>query len=434
MNVIPANPDAEKTILGAVLLDNAALEDAAARLQASDLWLDSHQRIFQRMVDLARDRRPIDIVSLAEELNRNNEIVKVGGVAYLASLTEGLPRRPVIEEYIRIVKDKSLARRIMSICSAAIAQAQSQNETALDTLGSAMNRLAEAEHSALGGDDLESVGQWLGSNDIFAERKRGIQTGITDYDELTWGLHPGELTIVAARTSMGKTSHAGTLTWQVASRGHSVAVFLNEQAKASFIGRMLCGKSHVSFSSYRRGTLGWYEKQAIEEAREEFRKVPIFWEASAPMVVSSIRGKSRRLKRSGELDLIIIDQLSGISDDGFREKGKRGDEIIGEKTRALKNIAIDLDVPVVLYHQLNRASLRNQDARPTLGDLRGSGEIEQNADNVAFLHRPGYHDRKSEESGKDLIILAKQRDGATGDCEVEFIQEYCRWQDRRKDK
>src|ERR1035438_2160247 len=186
---MPANIDAEKTILGAILLDNAAHAEAAEKIASDDFSLDSHRRIFLRMTELMDSQRAVDIVTLANELARYKEIESVGGVAYLASLTEGLPRRPVIEDYIRIVKDKSLLRKLMAICSMAIAQAADQSEDALGVLDATAGKLIEVEDSSLQGADLESVGQWLNQNDVFAERVPGIYTGIDDYDEMTFGLH-----------------------------------------------------------------------------------------------------------------------------------------------------------------------------------------------------------------------------------------------------
>lgn len=427
---LPSDERAERTILGAILLENQNLADASLRLLPDDFSLDSHRRIFTCMTELISRRRAVDIVTLAHELTRQKEIESIGGVTYLASLTEGLPRRLMIADYVEIVKDKSVLRRVITTCSDAIARAYDQGENGLDLIGRLTDNLQAEEFASLGGADLESVGQWLEHNDIFAERSPGVLTGIDTYDDLTKGLHAKELTVIAARTSMGKTSMAGSMTWKIAQRGKSVAVFLNEQKKASFLGRMLCGRATVSFKNYRFGTLDWVEKQYIEEARDEFRTLPIYWDTGRPMSLSGIKSKARRLKRTGELDVVMVDQLNGIGNQGLQVKGLARDEILGMKVSSLKDLADELEVPVVLYHQLNRGTLKNDGARPSLADLKGSGEIEEHADNVAFLHRPGYYTRSKDDEGKDLIILAKQRDGETGDAEAEFVPSICRWQDR----
>jgi len=429
---LPANVDAEKTILGAVLLDNEAFAEAEEKLNSEDFSLDAHRRIFLRMAELMHKQRAVDIVTLANELLRNHEIEAVGGVGYLASLTEGLPRRPVIGEYIRIAKDKSMLRKVMLACSSAVSRAADQFDTAHQVISRLQNDVEDIVNGGMQGSDMESVGQWLCKNDVFAERVPGIKTGIDDYDEMTYGLHKGELTVAAGRTSSGKTSHCGTIAWEIARRGHCVGVFINEQAKPSFMGRMLCGRSGVSFTAYRRGTLDWVEKQYIENTLEEFKKLPIFWDQRSSMSVASIRARAARLKRSGELDVVLIDQLSRISGEGIYVKGMRSDEVIGEKVSALKGIAVDLDVPVVLYHQLNRETTKQDEGRPTLANLKGSGAIEEHADNVSLFHRPEYYKRDDPTlKGKAEIIVAKQRDGETGTVHCEFLAETTCWRNRK---
>lgn len=427
---LPANISAESTILGAILLENNCLTDAQEKLKPEDFVLDSHRRIYRRMTELATAGRAVDLVTLAHELARYKEIESVGGVAFLAGLTEGLPRRPQIDDYIRIVRDKSVLRQIILTCQATIARASDQSDSALDVLAYHEGKLETIANSSEESSDLESVGQWLKQNDVFAERVPGIMTGIDDYDELTGGFQPGELTVIAGRPGAGKTSNACTLTWQIASRGKSVATFINEQRKQSFAGRMLCGRGGISFKHYVRNQLDWVEKQYIEDAMRDFKTWPIYWESRTPMTIASIRAKCRRLKRGDDLDILIVDQLSGLSNDGFWEKGKRSDEIIGAKVKALKGVGVEMGIPVVVYVQLNRESTKGSDTKPVLSSLKGSGEIEEHADNVDLLHRPSYYDRNSKDD--DLIIRAKSRDGETGDVHCEFVPSMCLWRNKKK--
>src|SRR6202167_3516545 len=209
---LPASLDAERTILGAILLDNAAHAEASSRLESDDFSLDSHRRIFQRMSELVDSQRAVDIVTLANELSRYKEIESVGGVAYLASLTEGLPRRPIIEEYIRIVKDKSLLRQLMLICSAAIARAADQSETALDVLNAAESQLMVVGEKSItkGLASLEEIvaGSFGSIDNLYSQAREvtGLATYFTEFDKMTSGLQKGELIIIAARPSMGKTA------------------------------------------------------------------------------------------------------------------------------------------------------------------------------------------------------------------------------------
>ena len=249
---LPANVDAEKTILGAILLDNAAHAEAAEKLDADDFSLDSHRRIYLRMTELMNESRAVDIVTLANELSRMKEIESVGGVAYLASLTEGLPRRPVIEEYIRIVKDKSLLRRLMLICSTAIARAADQGESALDVLGAAEAQLMEVSEKGVtqGLQRLDQIVEHsFGTIDnLYKESKEvtGLATDFTQFDIMTSGLQKGELIILAARPSMGKTALAINIA-QNAAINHqaTVAIFSLEMSKESLLRRMLSSQAWV---------------------------------------------------------------------------------------------------------------------------------------------------------------------------------------------
>jgi replicative DNA helicase len=249
---LPANVDAEKTILGAILLDNSAHSEAAEKLEAEDFSLDSHRRIFLRMTELMDAQRAVDIVTLANELARYKEIEAIGGVAYLASLTEGLPRRPVIEEYIRIVKDKSLLRKLMGICSMAIARAADQGETALEVLGAAETQLMEVTEKGLshGFQSLHQIVEHsFGTIDNLYKQSRevtGLATGFTDFDRLTSGLQKGELIIIAARPSMGKTALAINMAQNAAIVSKAtVAVFSLEMSKESLLRRMLASQAWV---------------------------------------------------------------------------------------------------------------------------------------------------------------------------------------------
>lgn len=427
---LPSSVDIERTLLGSILLESDKLADARDKVRSEDFSTDSHRRIYRGMIDLSGSASVVDLMTLSNHLNKTKEIGAVGGVAYLAGLSEGLPRHLAVDDYARIIKDKSVLRQIILTCQATIARASDQSDSALDVLAYHEGKLETIANSSEESSDLESVGQWLKQNDVFAERVPGIMTGIDDYDELTGGFQPGELTVIAGRPGAGKTSNACTLTWQIASRGKSVATFINEQRKQSFAGRMLCGRGGISFKHYVRNQLDWVEKQYIEDAMRDFKTWPIYWESRTPMTIASIRAKCRRLKRGDDLDILIVDQLSGLSNDGFWEKGKRSDEIIGAKVKALKGVGVEMGIPVVVYVQLNRESTKGSDTKPVLSSLKGSGEIEEHADNVDLLHRPSYYDRNSKDD--DLIIRAKSRDGETGDVHCEFVPSMCLWRNKKK--
>lgn len=437
---LPANLDAEKTILGAILLDNAAHAEAAEKLQADDFSLDSHQRIFQRMTELRDSQRAVDIVTLAEELVRYKEIEAVGGVAYLASLTEGLPRRPVIEEYIRIVKDKSLLRRLMSICSAAIARAADQSETALEVLGDAEQKLLEVSEKGItrGLEPLDQiVAASFGSIDNLYKQGReitGLATNFYEFDRMTSGLQKGELIIIAARPSMGKTALAINIAQNAAIQSQAtVAVFSLEMSKESLLRRMLATQARVDQRKLQTGFIPREDQNKLQHALEQLVEARLFIDDSAGISLAEMRAKARRLKQThGGLDLVVVDYLQLMSATLPTAGGKRYEnrtQEVSAISRGLKALAKELDAPVVALSQLSRASeRRGDDKRPMLSDLRESGSIEQDADVVAFIHREAYYNRDEEMSDADRakseIILAKQRNGPTGTVMLHFISRF----------
>src|ERR1700723_1658788 len=437
---LPANVEAEKTILGAILLDNAAHSEAAERLTAEDFSLDSHRRIFLRMSELMDSQRAVDIVTLSHELSRYKEVESVGGVAYLASLTEGLPRRPVIDEYIRIVKDKSLLRKLMGICSMAIARAADQSESALDVLGAAEAQLMEVSEKGItqGLQPLDIiVRDSFGSIDNLYKQARevtGLATDFTEFDRMTSGLQKGELIIIAARPSMGKTALAINIAQNAAVNHNAiVAVFSLEMSKESLLRRMLASQAWVDQRKLQTGFLGREDHAKLQNALGQLVESRMFIDDSAGISLAEMRAKARRLKQThGGLDLIVVDYLQLMSatvpSSGKKNYENRTQEV-SAISRGLKALAKELHVPVVALSQLSRASeRRGDDKRPMLSDLRESGSIEQDADVVAFIHRESYYNRDEEMSDSDKarseIILAKQRNGPTGTVHLNFISSY----------
>jgi len=440
---LPANVDAEKTILGAILLDNSAHSEAAEKLEAEDFSLDSHRRIFLRMSELMNEQRAVDIVTLSHELARYKEVEAVGGVAYLASLTEGLPLRPVIEEYIRIVKDKSLLRKLMLICSAAIARAADQSETALEVLGAAETQLMEVSEKGMahGFESLDQiVANSFGSIDNLYKQSRevtGLATDFTELDRMTSGLQKGELIIVAARPSMGKTAFAINMAQNAAiNHGAIVAVFSLEMSKESLLRRMLSSQAWVDQRKLQTGFIAREDQDKLQRALEQLVEARLFIDDTAGISLAEMRAKARRLKQNhGGLDLVVVDYLQLMSATLPSAGGKRYEnrtQEVSAISRGLKALAKELNVPVVALSQLSRASeRRGDDKRPMLSDLRESGSIEQDADVVAFIHREAYYNRSEEmsddEKAKSEIIVAKQRNGPTDTVYLHFIARFTRF-------
>jgi replicative DNA helicase len=439
---LPANIDAERTILGAILLDNHAHSEAAEKITPDDFSLDSHQRIFMRMSELIDAQRPVDMITLAAELDRYKERESVGGVAYLASLTEGLPRRPVIEEYIKIVKNKATARKLMAICSAAIAEAADQSEDPILTLGNIETRLQQVGEQSISGG-FQSLDQIVagsfGSIDNLYKQSRevtGVATHFTELDRMTSGLQKGELFILAARPSMGKTAFAINMAQNAAVLSNCiVAVFSLEMSKESLLRRMLASQAWVDQRKLQTGFLGREDHDKLQNALGQLVESRLFIDDTAGISLAEMRAKVRRLKmQNGGLDLIVIDylQLMTATVPGAKKGYENRTQEVSAISRGLKALAKEMDVPVIALSQLSRASeRRGDDKRPLLSDLRESGSIEQDADVVAFIHREAYYNRDEEQSeadkAKSEIILAKQRNGPTGTVYLNFISRFTRF-------
>jgi replicative DNA helicase len=442
---LPSNVEAEKTILGAILLDNQALSEAEERLTAEDFSLDSHRRIYQRMTELGGSGRAVDLVTLANELSRFKEVESVGGVAYLASLTEGLPRRPIIEEYIRIVKDKSLLRQLMLICSAAIARAADQSETALDVLNSAEQQLLEVGEKGItkGLLSLEDIvaGSFGTIDNLYSQAREvtGLATHYTEFDKMTSGLQKGELIIIAARPSMGKTAWAINIAQNAAVKGQAVvAIFSLEMSKEALLRRMLASQAWVDQRKLQTGFLGRADQDKLREALEALVESKVFIDDTPGISLAEMRAKCRRLKQANHdvLDLVVVDYLQLMSASLPSQGGKRYEnrtQEVSAISRGLKALAKEMAVPVIALSQLSRASeRRGDDKKPLLSDLRESGSIEQDADVVAFIHRESYYNRDKEENPEDKntaeIIIAKQRNGPTGTVDLAFLSQYTRFE------
>jgi replicative DNA helicase len=443
---LPASIDAERSILGAILLDNHAYNEAAEKLRADDFALDSHQRIFARMAELIDAGRAVDIVTLAEELAKRKEVESIGGVAYLASLTEGLPRRLSIEEYVRIVKDKSLLRQLINVCSSSITRAADQSEEALEVINAAETSLLEVTEKGItrGFAGIpEIIRNSFGTIDNLYKQGRevtGLATHYTEFDRMTSGLQKSELVIIAARPSMGKTALAINIAQNAAVRdAHTVAVFSLEMSKEALLRRMLASEAVVDSQKIQKGFLRREDHEKLSNALERLAEAPIFIDDTPGISLTEMRAKARRLRQlRGRLDLIVIDYLQLMTASsgapGQRRYDNRTQEV-SAISRGLKALAKEMEVPVIALSQLSRASeQRGGDKKPMLSDLRESGSIEQDADVVAFIHRESYYNR--DENGqpdpdtqdKAEIIIAKQRNGPTGSVHLSYISKCTRFE------
>jgi replicative DNA helicase len=436
----PASVHTEVVILGAMLLDGVAISDATAKLKAEDFSLDSHQRVYRCIVEMIAAGHGIDYTTVRAELERKREIDSIGGPAYLAYLSEGIPRNVNIESYVRIVKDKSLLRQLMGIFHDGAIRAGDQSEDAITVLGDVEALLADVADSAIQ-RGLAGIGEIVassfGSIDKLYEQGReitGLATHYTEFDRMTSGLQDSELIVIAARPSMGKTAWAINIAQNAAVHdGKVVAVFSLEMSKESLLRRLLASEALVNSRKIQTGFLPKEDKGKLLSALERLMDSKLFIDDTPGITLAEMRAKARRLKQQeGRLDLIVIDYLQLMT--GVNSSGKKGFENrtqeVSAVSRGLKALAKEMRVPVVALSQLSRGSeQRAGDKKPLLSDLRESGSIEQDADVVAFIHREEYYDRENEDvKGQAEIIIAKQRNGPTGIVKLAYLADYTRFE------
>ncbi len=436
----PASLHAEQTILGAMLVDALAIVDATMLLKADDFSLDSHRRIYDVMLHLSEAGHAVDLVTVSEELRRRKELDSIGSRAYLAGLSENLPRKLSIESYVRIVRDKSLMRELMQVCDLGLMEASDQSLEAIEVLNAVEARLIDiSQHALTGGFSgiSDIVRDSFGSIDKLYEQGReitGLATHYTDFDRMTSGLQNSELVIIAARPSMGKTAWAINIAQNAAVRdGKVVAVFSLEMSKESLLRRMLASEAMVNSRKIQTGFLPREDKGKLLAGLERLMESKLFVDDTPGITLAEMRAKARRLKQQeGSLDLIVIDylQLMTGSVGANAKKFENRTQEVSAVSRGLKALAKEMKVPVVALSQLSRGSeQRAGDKKPLLSDLRESGSIEQDADVVCFIHREEYYDRENEDlKGKAEIIIAKQRNGPTGSCQLAYLSDYTRFE------
>ncbi|HKD64862.1 MAG TPA: replicative DNA helicase [Candidatus Acidoferrales bacterium] len=437
---LPHNLEAERSILGAVLLDNHSLNAAVEKLRSEDFFLPQHRQIFQRMIQLAEHQQAIDVVTLMDDLARRGELDSAGGVAYLSQLADGLPRATNVEHYARIVKEKSVLRNLAFSAAAIQEQALAAGDDAdviLDRAESTIFQIAEDRVRAgligvkeLVRDNFERLER------IFSEGRRitGLATGYPGLDNETAGLQPSELVILAARPSMGKTALALNIAENVAVRNREpVAVFSLEMSKESLLLRMLASEARVDAHKFRTGHMGRDDWNKITRALTSLGDAPLWIDDSASSTVLEMGAKARRLKRERGLKLMIVDYLQLVVPTNTG-RGTNRQEEVSSISRALKGLAKELKVPVIVLSQLTRAPER-EERKPQLSDLRESGAIEQDADVVLFINRPNFYktDLPEEDRAKAELIIAKQRNGPTGNLNFVFLARHTRFEEAAPD-
>ena len=431
---LPSNEDAEKVVLGTVLIDNDIMPSLAESLAPEDFYSPIHRRIYTAMLALFQASKKIDPILIGEELKKEGPLESLGGISTITDLSFGMPHFSNVDDYIKIIADKSMMRKIIRTCNSlsymVLAEELETQET-IDTVEKSIFEVCERPNER---DKAEPFG--VLAHEALLKRKTAIESGVSmlglpsglrDLDDMTGGAHRTDLTILAARPSMGKTS-LGLMVAQAAAlhSNATVAVFSLEMSKEQIIDRILCSEARVDLFRYKKNYLVQAEWDRIAEALRTLENTKLFIDDTAGMSPMQVLAKCRRIAAEQKgLDLVVIDYLQ-LMTTGKRTENRQQE--VSQISRELKSIAKQLNVPVIALSQLSRAPEARQDKRPIMSDLRDSGSIEQDADVVQFLYRDEYYDRNSPDPGVAELIIAKQRNGPTGTVKLAFLKQYTRFE------
>ena len=424
---LPHNLEAERCVLGAILIHNDAFNQAAELIDADDFFRDAHRRVFDKMVDLNERGEAIDLVTLKDALGRSGDLDRVGGPAYIAGLVDGVPRSTHIEHYARIVKEKATLRNLIFASNRIVETAYGaaeESDTILDQAEQAIFSIAD-DNIHTGFVPLRDLVQ--GSFETIEQLQEhrgvvtGVPTGFVDIDEKTSGLQPSDLIIIAGRPSMGKTAFALNIAQHLGVKTDlTIGIFSLEMSKEQLFLRMLTTEAGVDSHKFRGGFLGERDYGELSGALGRLSDAKVFIDDSASIGVLEMRAKARRLKAEHGLDLVIVDYLQLMQGRGRFDN--RTQEL-ASISRSLKGLAKELHVPVVALSQLSRAPEGRSDRRPQLSDLRESGALEQDADLVMFIYRDEVYNESPENENLAEIIIGKQRNGPTGVVKLAFLKQ-----------
>jgi replicative DNA helicase len=431
----PHSVEAEQSVLGGLMLDNAAWDTIADVVSPGDFYRRDHRLIFGAIGELAERNEPSDAVTVSEFLDRSGKLAEAGGLAYLGQLARETPSAANIRAYASIVRERAMLRELIRIGGEIATSAyQPEGRDAAQLVDEAERQVFEiAEQGKRRGSGFQPLKRILNKTiDRLDELQKlggdvtGLGTGFKDLDGMTAGLHPGDLVIIAGRPSMGKTSFAMNIAEHAAmGLGASVAIFSMEMSAEQLSFRMISSLGRVNQSNLRRGRFTDEDWSRINSAVSVMSKARVFIDDTPALNPTEIRARSRRLKREHGLDLIVVDYLQLMQVHGTAEN--RATEI-SEISRSLKALARELEVPVITLSQLNRSVEQRADKRPVMSDLRESGAIEQDADLIAFIYRDEVYNKDSARKGIADIIISKQRNGPIGDVHLTFIGEYTKFE------
>ena len=436
---VPRNIDAERSVLGALLLHSYAVVDVSHLLQAEDFYHPPHQVIYRAILDTYDKSTHTDVIAVAESLSRGGALDVAGGRESLLDLVGSVVSAAAINYHAEIVRDKSMLRQLLETCLELSRQAYENAGTPGELVDEAERRIFEiarvktASDSMSISDVIQKAFERLDKLRDRQGRLTGVGSGFYDLDDLTAGLQPGELIILAARPSMGKTSFALNLAERAACGGagqpHGVAFFSLEMSSQQIVQNMLCSRAQINGQDLRRGRITSDQYRHLQDVADQLYEAPIFIDDAAGLTVTTLRAKCRRLKQKHDIEMVIVDYLQLLNAGGRVESRQQE---IAAISRTLKSIARELNVPVVALSQLNRDVENRENNRPKMSDLRESGAIEQDADVIMLLHRDEYFKPTEENRGLAQVIVAKQRNGPTGELTLRFFRNFMRFENYQR--
>ena len=432
------NIDAEKALLGSILISSKksdiAVDEANQIIQPSDFYRPQNREIYLAMLELFQENNPIDILTLTEQLNKRHKLEYVGGVAYITSLPNCVPSAANLKHYAKIVKEKSVLRRVYNVAKEIIGDCENNIDIG-ETLDKAEQEILSISKTADNNEIIEPteimVNTFKGLEERCTRQQEGklsgIDTGFFKLNDMTGGLRKNNLIIVGARPAMGKTSFVLTLALNVALQNVGVAIFSLEMSAEQLEERLISIHGEINSNRLRNGTLNKNEWQDVINVSDKIVKIPLFIADTPSLSISELRTKARKFKREKNIEVLIIDYLQLMHGTKSKNDTNRVYEI-GEISRGLKAIARELKITVIALSQLSRYVEKQQNKRPMLSDLRESGNLEQDADIVMLLYREAYYNETQENKQKAELIIAKHRNGEVGTIELKFKKQFCRFE------
>lgn len=432
----PQNVEAEQSVLGAMLIEREAISKAAEFLRPQDFYREAHRLIYGAILQLYNRSEAVDLITLTEQLRKEDKLEAVGGISYVTSLANSIPTAANIVYHAKIVEEKALLRSLINTATHIAGLGYEANEDVINILDQAERMILEVSNRKITGDFapiktviLEAFNK---IEQLYANKGgiTGLPTGFKDLDRLTAGLQPSDLILIAARPSMGKTAFVLNIAQHVAARDKQpVAFFSLEMSKEQLVQRMLCAEAQIDAQRLRIGELKDEDWGRLIKAADRLSAAPIFIDDTAGITVTEMRAKARRLKVENDLKLIVIDYLQLMQGSGGGGRSENRQQEISEISRSLKGLARELGVPVIALSQLSRGVEARTSKKPMLSDLRESGSLEQDADIVAFLYREDYYNPDTENKNITEVIVAKHRNGPVDTVELYFHKQFTRFSD-----